>query len=388
MSQKVSKSDQLVAESIHPGKNLVVLARAAINGDNTTLRRALAELSRHYDGPDSDEVKRQLHQLTQQSVKQLRPLQDADRLPVDAKTRTPLLQPGDDPNAPLLMEDSVQEELDLILEEFSHAEQLSAKGLATRNTLLLYGPPGTGKSHIAHHLAQRLGRPLSIVRLDSVISSLLGDTAKNIRSLFDYADGTSSVLFLDELDALAKFRDDQKELGELKRVVNTLLQGLDNLEPTSIVIGATNHPDILDPAIWRRFTHSIEVCLPSSGLRASLWNLYLFEDSGDLRVCEALARCAKDLSASDIREIALAARRRSVVTNSPIDLPQIATAIIASVSGRIQRPKTKPLSTQERDALLFELAKREEVRQVDISHILSMKKQIVSKMLKAPDNNH
>lgn len=387
MPQKLSTSGQLVAESIHPGKDLVILARAALNGDNTTLRRALSELSRHYEGPDRDEVRTQLSRLTHQSVKQLRPLQSADRLPVDAKSRTPLLQPGKDPGDPLLMEDAVKEELDLIIEEFSHAEKLSAKGLATRNTLLLYGPPGTGKTHIAHHLAQRLGRPLSIVRLDSVISSLLGDTAKNIRSLFDYADGTSAILFLDELDALAKFRDDQKELGELKRVVNTLLQGLDNLEPTTIVIGATNHPDILDPAIWRRFTHNIEIDLPSRELRGNLWNLYLFEDRGDLRVCEALARCSKNLSASDIREIALAARRRSIVTDTPIDIPQMVIAVISSVAGKIQRPKITPLSTSERDALAIRLSKRDEIRQVDIVNLLSMKKQIVSKMLKTSENN-
>jgi len=270
----------------------------------------------------------------------------------------------------------------LIIEEFSHAEQLAAAGLETNNTLLLYGPPGTGKTHIARHLAQRLGRPLNIVRLDSVISSLLGDTAKNIRALFDFVDGTNAILFLDELDALAKFRDDRKELGELKRVVNTLLQGLDNLEPTSIVIGATNHPEILDPAIWRRFTHSIEVELPSQELRSALWNYYLFSDEAEKRPLQALSVCSNHLSCSDIREISLAARRRAVITGKPIELAQVTAAVLASETGKIRRPKASSLTTSEMEELAKQLQQRGGLRQVEIGDLLSTTRQHISKLLK------
>ncbi|WP_244492385.1 ATP-binding protein, partial [Aureimonas sp. AU12] len=100
-------------------------------------------------------------------------------------------------------------------------DELSAQGLASRLGLLLSGPPGTGKTLLAGHVAAQLSRPLYVVRLDSVISSLLGDTAKNIRSVFDFVPARNAVLFLDEMDAVAKLRDDRHELGELKRVVNT-----------------------------------------------------------------------------------------------------------------------------------------------------------------------
>ncbi|MAL28374.1 MULTISPECIES: AAA family ATPase [Thalassospira] len=382
MKQISRDPDTLVAEPLTPGRDLVDLARTALSGDNTSLLRKLADISRHYSGPDQQEVRDQLMRLTKKPLVNLRPLQSAERLPVDAKTRTPLLQPDSDPREPLLLEDSLEEELLLIIEEFSHAEQLAAAGLETNNTLLLYGPPGTGKTHIARHLAQRLGRPLNIVRLDSVISSLLGDTAKNIRALFDFVDGTNAILFLDELDALAKFRDDRKELGELKRVVNTLLQGLDNLEPTSIVIGATNHPEILDPAIWRRFTHSIEVELPSQELRSALWNYYLFSDEAEKRPLQALSVCSNHLSCSDIREISLAARRRAVITGKPIELAQVTAAVLASETGKIRRPKASSLTTSEMEELAKQLQQRGGLRQVEIGDLLSTTRQHISKLLK------
>jgi len=141
MKQISRDPDTLVAEPLTPGRDLVDLARTALSGDNTSLLRKLADISRHYSGPDQQEVRDQLMRLTKKPLVNLRPLQSAERLPVDAKTRTPLLQPDSDPREPLLLEDSLEEELLLIIEEFSHAEQLAAAGLETNNTLLLYGPP-------------------------------------------------------------------------------------------------------------------------------------------------------------------------------------------------------------------------------------------------------
>src|SRR5579863_3140015 len=129
--------------------------------------------------------------------------------------------------------------------------------------MLIAGPPGTGKTLLAGHIAAQLNRPLYTVRLDSVISSLLGDTAKNIRSFFDFVPIRGGILFLDEMDAIAKLRDDRQELGELKRVVNTVIQGLDSLDDHAVVIAATNHPQLLDSAIWRRFPYKIELGAPN-----------------------------------------------------------------------------------------------------------------------------
>tara|TARA_R110000851_G_scaffold306301_1_gene464610 strand:- start:11502 stop:12497 length:996 start_codon:yes stop_codon:yes gene_type:complete len=179
----------------------------------------------------------------------------SDRIPKDKERNLPLLQinePGrriedavlSDENASLLNE---------LLQEHHRAEALHSYGLHPADRLLFCGPPGCGKTLTAEVLASELGLPLAIVRIDSVVSSLLGETASNLRSVFDFISTTPMVVLFDEFDALAKERADTAEHGELKRVVNAFLQMLDAYEGKSILVAATNHERILDAAIWRRF---------------------------------------------------------------------------------------------------------------------------------------
>lgn len=137
---------------------------------------------------------------------------------------------------------------------YNHRDLLLKAGFDTSNSLLLYGPPGCGKTTIAQFISSITGLPLVTARLDGLVSSLLGSTAKNIRKIFDYASKRECVLFLDEFDVIAKLRDDKNELGELKRVVNSLIQNIDTFNEDSILVAATNHHELLDSAIWRRFT--------------------------------------------------------------------------------------------------------------------------------------
>jgi SpoVK/Ycf46/Vps4 family AAA+-type ATPase len=120
--------------------------------------------------------------------------------------------------------------------------------------MLLYGLPGCGKTTVARYIASVMELPLVCARLDGLVSSLLGSTAKNIRKIFDYVSSRECILFLDEFDVIAKLRDDKNELGELKRVVNSLIQNIDSLGGDTILIAATNQEELLDPAIWRRFS--------------------------------------------------------------------------------------------------------------------------------------
>lgn len=170
---------------------------------------------------------------------------------------------------------SVQDSVDEFLSFIDKAHLLSEAGVGISPSMLIYGPPGCGKTQLAHHIAARLELPLITARCDTLISSFLGSTAKNIRSLFDHAASRPCILFLDEFDALAKARDDQHELGELKRVVVSLLQNIDALPEETILLAATNHEDLLDPAVWRRFAYRIKIPLPNKELRTSLLEQFL-----------------------------------------------------------------------------------------------------------------
>ena len=140
-----------------------------------------------------------------------------------------------------------------ILREHNREEVLKAHGLRPSDRVLLCGPPGCGKTLTAEAIASELGRPLAIVRTDSVVSSFLGETAANLRKVFDFAAKSPMVTLFDEFDALGKEREDASEHGELRRVINAVLQMLDAYEGRSLLIAATNHEGLLDTAIWRRF---------------------------------------------------------------------------------------------------------------------------------------
>ncbi len=164
----------------------------------------------------------------------------------------------------LVIPEFTEKQVDDYISSLEKKDELIKIGIDMPNSLLLYGPPGSGKTSIAHLIAESVGLPLVTAKLDGMVSSLLGSTAKNIRKIFDYAKERPCILFLDEFDAIAKARDDSNEVGELKRVVNSLLQNIDEFNKESILIAATNHEKLLDPAVWRRFTNKIEVPYPSN----------------------------------------------------------------------------------------------------------------------------
>lgn len=198
-------------------------------------------------------------------------------IPVDQESRLDLAEeeviPSDEPR--ILLDEHIRADVNRFLADARHMDRLLAAGVNPSLRMLIYGAPGVGKTHLARFIASELKLPLLTARCDSLISSFLGSTAKNIRHLFDHGAQRPCVLFLDEFDALAKARDDAQELGELKRVVVGLLQNIDALPSQTVLLAATNHEQLLDPAVWRRFEYRLQIHLPSPVLRGALLKSYL-----------------------------------------------------------------------------------------------------------------
>lgn len=159
-----------------------------------------------------------------------------------------------------------------LLREFRKSDQIKSHGLTVRSKLLFCGPPGCGKTLCAEIFANELGLPLFIVQLDRLMSSYLGETATNIRKIFEFARRQPSVLFLDEFDAIARSREDGGEHSELRRVVNSLLLFIDQIQPQGFLVAATNLDQSLDPAIWRRFDEVIWFDLPDDRMARKFIN--------------------------------------------------------------------------------------------------------------------
>jgi SpoVK/Ycf46/Vps4 family AAA+-type ATPase len=182
-----------------------------------------------------------------------------DPIPKDADRGAPLIEVSEPDRylQDVILTDFQSRVLEKTLVEFRQWEVLEANALRPANKLLFCGPPGCGKSATAAALSAELGVPLITVRFDAVVSSLLGETAANLRKVFDYAARGTWVLLFDEFDAIGRSRDDPTEHGELKRVVNTFLQMLDRFGGRSLVVAATNYERSLDAALWRRFDEVI-----------------------------------------------------------------------------------------------------------------------------------
>jgi hypothetical protein len=201
------------------------------------------------------------------------PLSRNTPVPVDRETSAPLAEvvfPPDVRPDPPLFNETVTQAVQTIIEEWTNFDALSALNIQPSKTCLIYGAPGAGKTRLALWIASQLDLPVVLVKLDGLISSFLGTTARNIGNLFSFANRHRCILLLDEFDAIAKLRDDPQEVGEIKRVVNALLQNLDARKNIGFSIGITNHPRLLDPAVWRRFEVQLEIPKPDFFIRTAI----------------------------------------------------------------------------------------------------------------------
>lgn len=231
---------------------LINLVKAGVAGDRALLRSTteaiIAEEKAKQHGPLAERLTQALNGLASQ------PLQPGglDRTVSRARDMIIEVQPKRRIEE-LVLTPEVSTACRRLIDEQQRSSLLRAKGLEPRHRVLLVGPPGNGKTTLAEAIAFELALSLFVVRYDAIIGSYLGETASRLRRVMDYARTTACVLFFDEFDAIGKERGDIHETGEIKRVVTSLLMQIDDLPSYTVVVAATNHSELLDRAVWRRF---------------------------------------------------------------------------------------------------------------------------------------
>lgn len=291
--------------------------------------------------------------------------------PVDADSRRGLLK--EEANVVLdhepIWAPEIASKLSRVIEERKLATKLRLAGLEPMKALLFKGPPGVGKTMACQWIARELGLPLITLDLATVMSSLLGKTGSNVRAVVDYGRAFPCVLLLDEFDAIAKRRDDERDVGELKRLVTVLLQAIDEWPSTSLLVAATNHPELLDPAVWRRFDLQLEFGNPSKPAITE----FLRAENIQPTTATELAAIYAGSSYADLRRSVQNAKKVAVLSDRPFEEVLLEEGLIAATGSRN--------STLLRDIKIQRLA-AEGMSQRDIAQHLGISHPTVGRVLK------
>lgn len=370
--------------------DIAKIVEGAANSDYEKVLAYSQQLSDKLEGGGEAEAANRLRQVLGQSKARKFSLARANggatrlgqspsiALPVDAESRLTVADEAryEPSQVELYLAPDVQAQLDQFVRFMKAADRLVAHGVGISGSMLVYGPPGSGKTQLAKYTAAQLNLPLITARMDGLISSYLGSTAKNLRMLFDHAASRPCVLFLDEFDALAKMRDDAKELGELKRVVISLLQNIDALGSEHVLLAATNHEHLLDPAIWRRFTYKLHLGLPDRTVRGSMLVKFL-RDFADPDAVDVLAAMSDGLSGADLKQGSENAIRNAILAGArKIDLSTTIAELIAAA----RREGSENSSVREQLLALRRLD-RKTFTQAKLADIYGLSQSQISKLL-------
>ncbi len=351
------------------GKIMLRLIEAALNGQKDQVKMAANILSSDLSS-SQPELSKQIAMLsgakvTRGMTERVNPHPQSQEASGDPFLFAP---PPLDPAAkPPVWSEDIQITLSRILKEFSLREKLLKNNLEPVKTMIFTGPPGVGKTFTAWWLANQLELPFFVLDIASVVSSQFGRTGKNLKSVIDRAASSPCVLLLDEFDAIAKKRDDESDIGELKRLVTVLLQTIDSWPNTSLLIAATNHGNMLDPAIWRRFEERLEFTAPDTDQIEQ----YLLQLTSDKTLIK-LSPLLEGLSYSDIKTLVNKAKKMALLEEE-----DVASLLVKTL---LASPNIDKLSTKQKQSLAPVLA-RANISQRRMTELLNISRPTIKKAL-------
>lgn len=307
-------------------------------------------------------------------------------VPVDKETAAPILEvifdnglPQDEP----LFNDQIKEAVDSVVLEWTNYGKLVKMNATPSRSCLIYGDPGTGKTHLAKWIAKRVGLPVVLAKLDGIVSSFLGTSSRNISNLFKFANRYKCVLLLDEFDAIAKLRDDPQEVGEVKRIVNTLLQCLDDREEVGFTIGVTNHEQLLDPAIWRRFDVQIEIPKPSEGVLPVLIKKFVKPLEYNEAEVQFLSWCLQGATGADVQKMANWLKRMSIIPEyKDQSLVRLMQRYVLLNTGRVSKMVKEALDKPLDEMVRNILNDNPTLKQKDLAEMFNLAPSSISKLKK------
>lgn len=361
--------------------DLVQLIRLALAEQTDDVRLFVARLVRKYRDGDPELVEQITLYLKSKPTRKSTALRKATIpskeavLPRDDESRLSLLKvfkdKPDDVHPLLSVE--LEDTLGQLIQERKQVEKLASLGLDPTRSAIFVGKPGVGKTLTSRWLAAQLNLPLYVLDLTAVMSSLLGRSGSNIRAALDFAKSSPCILLLDEIDSIAKRRSDDSDIGELKRLVTVILQELDEWPAEGLLLAATNHPELIDPALWRRFDLKVEFELPDrKSIKEAIQHFSGQDYALFSRWADVLAFAFEGESFSDI-ERAIQKFRRALALGTDSDADMVEDFI-----------KTRAINLDRQKKIEFSvlLAKQTRLSQHAISDITGVSRDTIRKHLK------